>query len=139
MRKSAVSLVLLGVLGGCTLATTPGARDVLLAPSKAGYTAGEQITAQISNQSSGHIEFGECALSAERRNGTQWERVGPETIVCPLILLALDPGGARTMVLHGTLLEPGEYRLRFSYARGDIREGNGAAAYSAPFTVISSQ
>lgn len=139
MRKSVVSFVLFGLLGGCAGATSPVASDVLLTPVKPAFVVGDLVTAKVSNRSSDNIEFGSCSLRAQRRVDSTWQLVGPDAVPCSLTLHGLSRGGEVTMGVVQPPVEPGEYRLVFGYWRGDSGHHENKISYSSPFSVLSAQ
>jgi hypothetical protein len=134
MRRSVFYLGFLASLAGCSSLLGLRSGEVVLTPARSVFSAGETVTARLSNGSSDSIGYGACALRAERHNGSQWELAGPESVGCTMQLILLGANSERTLELRfGTPLSAGEYRLRFYYTP-DIKAPD-QALYSPTFIV----
>ena len=113
MARSTVRFALIVVLCACSSPTEPFSRQVTLTTMMSWYAPGATLSAALVNRSGSEIGYGDCSLTLERLDGTQWEGAGPEPRPCLSLLNVVAPGRATMMqfVLDRTLVQ-GIYRLR---------------------------
>jgi hypothetical protein len=133
MRRSVFYLGFLASLVGCSSLLGLRSGEVVLTPARSVFSAGETVTARLSNGSSDSIGYGACALHAERHEGSEWVLAGLSP-GCTMQTIFLGPHSDRTLELRaGTPLTAGEYRLVFYYSPDNRAPDQ--PLYSSSFTV----
>src|ERR1044071_1471680 len=96
----------------CSTATDSDLR-LDITPDKAEYTAGSNVVLTVRNLGDKAVAYSFCTWAVQRQTTAGWVTVDTESVVCPAILLRLDPGQSVT----GTIGLPdgiasGRYRVR---------------------------
>ena len=105
-----VPLVAVAALG-CSSPTSSSSLDITVEAAAVVHPS-EAVTVTLRNLGESPIEYAWCPTRLERKEGSSWHAVPPQTTICQLPLYVLGAGKASTQPFYvPSTLPPGTYRL----------------------------